>query len=415
MAFVLAVLQKELQVRRRDPVSLLLWLLIPLAIGGLIMAFAGSGSGPRPVAKLLIADNDNSQISALVSTAFQRDQLADLVEADNVTELRGRALIDEGEASALLIIPDGFGAAVIADTPVTVQLITNPSQRISPRLIEESLGLMVDAVFYIQRIFGPEIQQITQQLDLETAPSNELIAAVAIAVNEKMTAIGRYLSPPAIAVEARAPEGTEQAGPEPSLGLLYFPGIVLMTLLFLAQVASDDLWQEREQQTLSRVAAAPQPLRYILAGKVAAFAVISGIAVLVLFAPGFAYFGLDISLVPASLVFSMVSGSVLFLLLAIIQLFSPSRRAGSILGTISIFPLMIMGGSFYPVEAMPDWMSAIGRMTPNGYMAEVLKQQFIGAGTFGDIALAAGILAAIALVLMGIASWRLERHFVRER
>ena len=31
-----------------------------------------------------------------------------------------------------------------------------------------------------------------------------------------------------------------------------------------------------------------------------------------------------------------------------------------------LFPLLMVGGSFFPFAVMPEWMAAIGRRTPNG-------------------------------------------------
>ncbi len=413
MGFTFAVFKKELQLRRRDPFAFFLWLLIPLVIGGLITSISGGGGGPQPVASLLIADNDNTFVSGLVNTVFQQDQFTGLIIAETVTEEEGRTRMGDGGASALLIIPRGFGDAVINDTPIALELLANPSQRILPKIAEETLGLLIHIPFYAQRIFGPEIREIAAATGADAPPGNTTVAALSTGINEKITKMGGYIFPPVIAVKIAEPESAEKTTPGPSFALLFFPGILLMTLMFFTQGMSDSFWQEREQRTLTRIATAPRPLWQMMLGKLLAVATLSGIAVGVLYIPGFAYHGLSPALAPLSLLFCMISGAALFLIMSLIQLFSPSRRAGSLISFLLIFPLMMLGGSFFPTEAMPGWMAVIGKLTPNGYMVEVLKGYFIGNTGAAAILTATAIFAAIALLLMVIAGWRLDRHFAR--
>ena len=122
MRFVWASARKDLVRMIRDPAALLLWLGIPLVIGALIFLAFG-GSTPRsPVAPLLIA-------------------------ADTASESRGRAQVAAGRASALLVIPRGFGDAVLEERPMELPLVTNPAQRILPGIIEESVDMLLDGSF----------------------------------------------------------------------------------------------------------------------------------------------------------------------------------------------------------------------------------------------------------------------------
>ena len=50
-----------------------------------------------------------------------------------------------------------------------------------------------------------------------------------------------------------------------------------------------------------------------------------------------------------------------------------SRRGASVLTSSVLSPLMMIGGSFFPFEAMPGWMVSIGEWTPNGMGVIVLK------------------------------------------
>ena len=66
MRFLRHAVRKDLLRAAADPLALVLYLGIPLVIGALItFLVAGGGDGPKPVAHLLVADEDDSVASGL--------------------------------------------------------------------------------------------------------------------------------------------------------------------------------------------------------------------------------------------------------------------------------------------------------------------------------------------------------------
>jgi ABC-type uncharacterized transport system permease subunit len=65
---------------------------------------------------------------------------------------------------------------------------------------------------------------------------------------------------------------------------------------------------------------------------------------------------------------------------------------------------MMIGGSFFPFEAMPAWMAAIGQWTPNGLAVLRLKDLLYGAPSTAALLVAVlgiGVPAVAAFVLTG--------------
>ena len=97
-------------------------------------------------------------------------------------------------------------------------------------------------------------------------------------------------------------------------------------------------------------------------------------------------------------------------MLTLLHLFARSQRGSEMLAGVVTFPLMMLGGSFFPFEAMPAWMVAVGRWTPNGLGVTRLKDLLYGdvsATAIGLAAVGIGIPAVLAFVL----SWRRLRSF----
>ena len=74
-----------------------------------------------------------------------------------------------------------------------------------------------------------------------------------------------------------------------------------------------------------------------------------------------------------------------------------------------MFPLLMLGGSFFPFEAMPRWMAGIGTVTPNGWL--LLRLRALIDGRFEPLQLALGIggTLLLALVVVPFCSRRLVR------
>src|SRR5262249_43312667 len=154
----------------------------------------------------------------------------------------GRARIRKGEGSALLIIPQGFGRALVLNEPAQLKLLTNPAHQILPGIIEEALSIMLDAAFYLQTLFRSELRGFAQgpPRGARTFPDS-IIAAASIQVNRLVTRLQAYLNPPLIKLETTVKE--ESGGF--NFAQAFFPAMLFMALLFMAQGMAADLWREQ--------------------------------------------------------------------------------------------------------------------------------------------------------------------------
>jgi ABC-type uncharacterized transport system permease subunit len=107
------------------------------------------------------------------------------------------------------------------------------------------------------------------------------------------------------------------------------------------------------------------------------------------------------------------AGVALYLLMAVIQVYCAAENSGSTMTRFLVLILSLVGGTFFPFEFMPDWMAAIGRLTPNGWVIAELKR--ILAGSAEPLGIAAGFagIAAFCGVSFVIVTHRLRTEFTR--
>lgn len=405
MRFVVASARKDLSRWRRDPAAALLWLGIPFLIGGLLTMMMSGGAKPQGL--LLVTDGDDTFLSGAVSGAFSQG-LGDLVVVEQVSEAEGMARIDDGDASAFLLIPEGFSDALIDGKAMTLTLRTNPSQRILPAIIEDTLEILLDAGFYVQALFG---DAITDMRDAGSNPESVVVSGIAVAINDKFAAAGSYLSPLAFDLQVEEPVEQESAVP---VAVLFLPGIVMMTLLFAANTLAADIWEERELGTLRRLVAAPGGLAAFLAGKVLAVAVVMFLLAAVTLVAGLLYHGLGLERLPLALLWGTAGGVTLFAWFMLLQMLARTRRAASLLTTILLFPLLMIGGSFFPFAAMPDGLVMLGQLTPNGFVVDRLGRAITAAADPAIAPRAWLVLLAVATGGLLLGGWRLRGGFAQK-
>lgn len=409
MRFIWSCAVKDVKRRLRDPAALLIWIGIPfVALGLLELAFAGGEV--KPQAHLLVADADGSLLSQGLVAMFGQGPLAEMVKVEKVPLEDGRERMGRGGASALLVIPAGFGAAVLKQTPVELRLLTNPAQRILPGILEETLGLMVDAVFYLQRLFGDTLGTIAAGV-AEGSFENVTISTIAVDVNQTLGEVAGYLTPPRISLESSV-EASPTAGLD--FGALFFQGMFFMAIVFMAQGMSGDVWEERLHGTLRRVLTTPQAANAFLVGKLLCAALIfAALAVLVL-PLGALLFDLSWRHLPLAIVWTVFSGLLLMCLFTLLQLLPDTQRGASVLSSLVLFPLILVGGSFFPFEAMPGFLARIGRWTPNGWALEQLKAILAGGVEAGPLAGAFAGLTLVMLATFWLSALRMRGAFAVE-
>jgi ABC-2 type transport system permease protein len=416
VSFLLRTASKDLRRRLRDPLGLVLWFAIPTFIGVALKLAFGGGSGAPPKAHVLVVDEDDSVASRLLLGALRQGGDNSPFVGERVSAEEGERRIQAGEATARLIVPKGFGQAVIDEQPTTLRLTLNPAQRILPQIVKTGVELLPDVVFYGQRFFGAPLRAVSGLIDTRGALADADISRTTVEVQRAVSTLRRMLGSGApFTLEIKGEEKEKAAAaPRPGVGDVLLPSLLFMALFFVASSASGDVWIEKEMGTLRRALQAPRGIAVFFAGKLLAGAVL--FAAMMVFAGlvGRWGFGVSMARLPAAVVWSTATGIVFLLLLTLAQLYAGSQRTAGFLVNLVTLPLLMIGGSFFPFEAMPEGMARIGKWTPNGWALVQLKDILAGALSPAAIGMRLLALALVSGVLFVLAVRRLGGRFARE-
>ena len=400
MRFLWFSFNKDMMRLRRDPLGLVLSATIPIAIA-LILKLVFGGEDAALKASVWVADHDQSPASALLVGALGQGPAGELMDIQQVPEDVGRRRLNQGKGTALIVVPKGFGQGLLEEVPQTLLVETNPSQQILPGIVIETLSMTADVAFYSLGLFGPIVLPVIQGAD--GAPNEEQVSAAASRVNAVMSKVGPRMNPSLISVSVEADASEESF----DFGSAFLPGMLFLAILFFAQGFSGDIWVEQHQGTLRRVQSGPGLITPFFAGKVLALVLACGVLGVIGLMAGRWLFGIQIHNFALGAVWIALAGGTLFLIMTLVQTLAGSSRAGSTLTTLIIFPLAMLGGSFFPFEAMPDFMAKIGRWTPNGWALTIFKQLCFEGGPFPWIQSAAALAVAALFLALCISRIRL--------
>jgi ABC-2 type transport system permease protein len=400
MRFVWVSTVKDLRRLRREPLGVAAAVGMPLVITLLVTLIFGGG--PKPQARLLVADEDDTALSTLLRGALGGGPMGRLVLVEAVSWADGRRRLDRGDGSALLLIPKGFERAVLRDKPCRLKLLTNPSQRILPAIIQEGLSVLVEGGQYVQLLFGDQLRAFSHGL-----PADGTVARTSVALARLGRKMGAYLAPPRIRLENAPADPNE---PDTSrLGEYFFPGMLFLAVLLVGQGRSADFWKERAFGTLRRTGLTPSRLEAFLAGKLLAAALVCAAVAALGLASARWLLHVPVANPLTAVLWVAAAGVGLYLAQLLLNLFATTERAGNVQTTLAIFLFGMVGGTYFPFEMMPGWLAAVGRWTPNGWAIVRLKAIVDGSVRPTELVIAFAGIAALSGLAFVAAAHRLRR------
>jgi ABC-2 type transport system permease protein len=179
------------------------------------------------------------------------------------------------------------------------------------------------------------------------------------------------------------------------------PGITIMFVLIFMLNASTVLVSEREMGTLQRLYTLPLRKAQIIAGKLLGqyvyglliFAVLVVMGVIM----GVEWGGNVPGIVLVMLVFTLTSTALGLALATVVR---TSEQANNI-SMLMVMTLAPLGGAWWPMEIVPDFMKTIGHLSPVAWGMDAFQEMMFYGGGVIDILPMLGVLLLMALIFFG--------------
>jgi ABC-2 type transport system permease protein len=410
---------KDLKLMFRDRAALTFMLLAPflltIGMGFVTGRFSGNSGGLSDI-PVIIVNLDQAELGDALEEVFNSEDLADLMEPTAASDPEAaRRSIDDDQASAAVIIPEGFTRGIIPDEglmfdqsyiqpePVQIEVYTNPSRPTGAGVIKAIVDEFVSRVEEGRTSGITSISQLMAAglLDPQTAESEarELFQNVDQSESTALRLKTDKQGAQAIQFDL----------------LAYFaPGMALMFLMYTVSYGGRSILAERVQGTLPRLLVSPTSNAQFLGGKV--FGV---------FLTGLAQVG--ILILASTVLFGVKWGDALGILVLILAAVFAATGWGMVITALARTPAQvgsvgsavmlifgILGGSFIDLGQLPPLIQVISKITPNAWGLDGFTTLALG-GTLRNLMEPVTALLIMGALLFGVSIVLFGRHGIMQQ
>lgn len=328
-----SLFRKEFLHILRDPRTLFIMFVMPI-VQLLLLGYAATTDVEHLSTAVL--DRDKTYASRELVDAYAASGYF-VIDYHVESEAEIKELVDRGQAHAGLLIPPEYGAVLAAGGRPQISFVIDGSD---PTVA----NTVYSASQSVGQAFSTELLRLQRGIDLDALPGIDVRPRV-------------------------------WYNPEMNSANFMIPGLIGIILYFMtALFTSTSIVREREQGTIEQLIVTPiKPLELIVS-KVAPYVLVAFFDVLEVLAIGVFWFGVPIR---GSLGL-LLAISALFLLTSLgigifISSVAGSQQEATMLTILTVFPSVFLGGLFFPIEAMPEWLRVVTYVVPLRYILDVIR------------------------------------------
>jgi ABC-2 type transport system permease protein len=371
--------RKDLLETRRDRLSAIFIIVMPIAFTAFFGVMFGSGSDRLALA---LHDADGgAQARQLVATLEGSDAVR--VVPKGAAELE--PWIADGRAAAGLLIPEGFSAAVQAGEPAELVVVGDQTSSGAQAIAAQIRAAAGDLVAANRAV----------RVGVQAAGETEVPAMAQAVATQAM-------EQPAVSLKTVAAGAA--AGQIPTGFTLSSPGMMVNFIMFSLMTAGMAVIMERKNGTLRRLMTTRVRRWELIAGKMTGMFALTFVQQILLIGVGQLFFGVDYLNDPAALLLMMVAlslvASSLGLLLAVLLTSEQALVAAIVITSMSVSAL---SGAWFPLEITGPGFQFVGHLLPTAWILDGLRGIVAQGYGVEDVLPAFGVALAWSAGLFGLA------------
>ncbi len=369
----------------RNRVALFFVVIFPM----ILIVVLGMTYGGMGVGRVGVADADGGPLAQDLVTRLKADTLnLDVRTYPDAAAVRDA--VERGFVNVGIAIPAGYDARLREGGDVTLEYFSQPSS------VASAVRTSVDAAIagHVALVRAARF----------TASQRSLTFDAALAAAEEVQ--------PAVKGVTVNAEAVSEAAVYPSGFTVGAQSQVILFMFLTSLTQSVVLITSRQLGISRREYATPTSASTIIAGEALgryAFALFQGFLIVI----GSALlFGVDwadpLATTTLILVFGAVCAGAAMLIGSVAANTSQAAAFGPALGMLGA----LLGGAMVPLEVFPAVMRTIAHVTPHAWALDAFRELSLQGGHLAEILPQLGVLAGMALLLMGLAIWRFRRSIL---
>ncbi|MBI3956942.1 MAG: ABC transporter permease [Candidatus Kerfeldbacteria bacterium] len=298
------------------------------------------------------------------------------IEAFSVTrgsQTDERTALEKGDRAVVLLLPDALLPAADARAAPQKQIITVLKNVGNEQQAQAALSI---------------VQQILDKTTIAAAQAPELFALDIQSVNARNV---RYIE-------------------------FLLPGIVALSIMQMAVFSVAFVFVDyKEKGILKRLLATPMKPQQFVTANVITRLIVALVQSSILIVLGVLLYKAHVIGSIWLLAPIIILGAVMFLGLGFtISGMAKTVDAVPAIANLIVFPMLFLGGTFFPLESMPGWLQNIVQYLPLTYLSDALRGVMANGESFRDITNDLLFMTAWSIVLVALAvfTFRLEERRV---
>lgn len=429
MKILFILIYKDIIRFLKDKPAVILTFVVPAILIIIFGNIFSGGGGSRGKIPILFVNDSNSQIAEMIESKLDSSDNLRIIKSYFDDELQkeikydeklARNRVEKGNYSAALVLPKDFFTDT--STAVKFRILYDPKNEIENSLIQGSLQQLI--MSQIPRVF-PLLLQRKFTADLDTTEFNRFrkgiantmssafgfnsdsvfnsmnpktlekrlliddTSSVASTGDNMLSSIIKFESEQVVGEDIKSPGVTRTVG-----------GWAMMFLLFSIVGASISLFEEKQEGSLKRLLCSPVSRTQVLWSKYIYTMMLGVVQLTVMFLLAWGMFDVDI--------FKNIFNLILMILFSaaaavsfgmIITAHAKSINQANGVATLIILVMSALGGSWFPIVFLPEWMQILSKLTITYWSVEGFLQVLWRNAPLIEILLHLSILGVIAVVV----------------
>jgi ABC-2 type transport system permease protein len=384
----------------RDRTQFGVMLVLPLMLTFLFGTMMGGGERKVAVA---VSDPDG--------TSYSKEVVAGLPERSYalrlVSEEVARQMASSGEVAAAVIVPQGFGDAVVEGVDTKVAVVKDPRSTAALAIVQAIQGRVRRIAANAQTV---RIVRAAYR-DAERSTGAPVIGAASADIYAYADRLWSPDPPLAVREEAVQASRVRGGGTVASGFQQYSMGFTLMFMLFMGMGTAGGFLEDREEGTLARLLMTPTSKPLLIAGKVVGVyaTVLFEAAIMVGF--GAFVFGVPWGDDPLGVILLIatfgLSATGLGVMVSTLVRTRGQMSAAMAAGATA---LCMLGGAYWPLDIVNPTMRLIANLTPVGWAMQGLTDIVVRSQGTAQALLPSLVLAGMAalFLVVGVSRLKLE-------
>lgn len=389
---VIQIALKDTLLQFSSAAQWLFFLILPIIFTFLLTGanFGSDATGLR----LLVVDEDGGELSADLQTRLANNPT---LAPELLTHSEADTAFADNEAAAMLVIPQGFGAAVTTGEAIALDLHVQPNNT-NALAMQQAVQTEANALSLAREVATAavaEAERITPFAD--DAARDAFFAATVLEAEEHIAATPDQLT----TTVATTTDDSFQIVSHQAIGQL-------ITWVFIPLLGTSVLFAaERSSGTLRRLLTMPVRKETFLFGTIfGSFALgVVQMVILVLFGRfvlGISYGRDPVGLMLLLIAFALAATALGTTLGTFVKTDSQANNLSIMLGMV----MALLGGCWFPIELFPPAARQLANIFPTRWAMQGMTDLAIRGQMTLDILPEVGVLLLFAVLFFGIGVWR---------